>query len=548
MSSNGQQLLQQQQQPNQHGKEGFSYGSNYRIAPGSMCSEITSWTTDPGVEPWQASQSAAESAAAAAAATAAFGEYRPAQEYPSQYKMPFSTAESSEFCGTPSRGSNGGPERELSFAATASPGNTDGGAGTAGFDPGCPEPPSYSHGKGGSMHGGAAGGHEQDGDGFPGEKSGKGSFDSNGLLQYTRVGSSAQSKKGRLFKCCFVQTNSATASPMGSGAGAVDPRSSAHPGASRLGCSNQAQSPRAPFDGPAGQNACAEAVPAHADAGQGFGCPSDCCMADDSFCSAESVAPTHWTGSCPGVDMEASMSMGGPCADRQHFPLQPMPPPPLWASPLFPPPDGYLPVGVEEDEHAQHAHFAQRVRMLRLQAAAAAAAAGGPAGGFGGNCADAGIDMQESEQVAGAGLPAHDMQELYELNSRSVSDMVTDDSQMLTRVYLQQPRELGKGTKAGSSTPQDDTAEQQGRTMLVQMQAKHERKWASTSATDSPKTDRIKAYFKVGESPAWILLRVKLFISDCITCLAATTGFCFSGRTGRLCRPVRGSKTWVFAP
>lgn len=336
---------------------------------------------------------------AAAAVTAAFGDMRPAEScdglHMGEAHQQARSAQSSE-CFTAGghslRGSSGGPVRELSFAAVGSP-------------------PGVTHGGSCSSAGGAsvedlstaAGAAAAAAQEFSMQPPAVAGFAATGL----HVNSSPNSnKKGRLFKCCFLQTNSATAS----GAGAPESHPTAQTGFSRFGGGSGPASPSGHSE-----LACAGMVADHqheaiAASSLSVGehahdSGARCCMGDEtSFCSAESVAATSWTGSCAGTEKDlagvsSSDDCGGSSSEKQAFPLQAVPPPPLWASPLFPPPQGYVPVGVEEEQQSQHPHFAQRVKTLRLQAAAAAAAVddSAAAGQIGGNCAEHDACSQEQQ-------------------------------------------------------------------------------------------------------------------------------------------------------
>lgn len=195
-------------------------------------------------------------------------------------------------------------------------------------------------------------------------------------------------------------------------------------------------------------------------------------MADDghSFCSAESVAATSWTGSCAGTDRDMSMSCSGSTSGGQHFPLQPLPPPPLWASPLFPPPEGYLPVGVEEEQHSHHAHFTQRVKMLRMQAAAADA---GCQHSFDESCADSADSIMHAE----------DSQHSCAL--RGAASVPLRQKHTHQRFAEQQQEEDGLQV---SSTAVQEPVVVPGLRVKVK---------GSGWSAESPGSDRIKAFFEV---------------------------------------------------
>lgn len=307
-------------------------------------------------------------AAGAAAVTAAFGEGRPADV--SSEGLSFAATSSSGYYDAQSSGGSVTPAQELSFAA--SPAVTDGGSS--------------------SSAGGVSVGKQQQAATYTQGYAGQANSSKDMACSHVNTSSSSQhQKKGRFLKCFLLQTNSGASTPAGSGAGAPEPQRPAQARFSRMGVmAGTLQDPAGRFDDHAGQHPCAEVVHAgHAEHAEecAEGCRRESCMADDhSFCSAESVAATSWTGSCADTEYHMGMSSNGSAAGQQ-FPLQTVPPPPLWASPLFPPPEGYMPVDVEEEKHSHHAHFTQRVKTLRMQAAAAAAA-GNTAGTFGGNCAE----------------------------------------------------------------------------------------------------------------------------------------------------------------
>jgi hypothetical protein len=205
----------------------------------------------------------------------------------------------------------------------------------------------------------------------------------------------------------------------------------------------------------------------------GQDCRRDSCMADDghSFCSAESVAATSWTGSCAGTERDMSMSCSGSTAGGQHFPLQPLPPPPLWASPLFPPPEGYLPVGVEEEQHSHHAHFTQRVKMLRMQAATADAG-----GSFDNSCADSCADNSMHAQGSLQGAASVPLRQKH--THRRFGEQ-------------QQHEEEEEEELQDSTALQEDPVAVSGLRVKVK---------GSGWSAESPGSDRIKAFFEVSRS------------------------------------------------
>lgn len=401
------------------------------------------------------------SRASAWPAAAAVGECRP-QAACDEPHFDHAAVDGRELFDVHSRVSSAGPTGELSFAA--SPAGTDGGSGgSAGGGalqclPGQGGPAAatqanmtYSSFR---MQPAAAAAADY------GSSSSKQMF----AGQATSI---SQSKKGRLFKCCFLQTNSATASPAGSGAGAPDPQPPAHADFSRMDYQGASQGAAGSFGGSALLDPCAEAV----HAGEVGDCRRDSCMADDghSFCSAESVAATSWTGSCAGTERDMSMSCSGSTAGGQHFPLQPLPPPPLWASPLFPPPEGYLPVGVEEEQHSHHAHFTQRVKMLRMQAAAADAG-----GSFDDSCADSADSMHAEDSQ-------HSMAE-HSCALQGAASVPLRQKHTHQRFDKQQQDEL-----QGSTAVQDPVAVPGLRVKVK----------GSGWSAESPGSDRIKAFFEV---------------------------------------------------
>jgi hypothetical protein len=210
-------------------------------------------------------------------------------------------------------------------------------------------------------------------------------------------------------------------------------------------------------------------------------------------------------------------SLNGLHADRLHFPLQPLPPPPLWASPLFPPPEGYHPVGVEEEQQCAHVHFAQRVKMLRMQAASAAAA-GNPAGHA---CSDAYADedadsMQWYATDDGADSTAgqhgqhsmvqHGMQE--ERSSPRMGLMPpappagnSDRSSLPARPQHQHQQMLSEQHKQQDSVQEQPEevrrADVKQPVTVAGLSVKTKANWSPDSPASS-KGDAIKAFFQVG--------------------------------------------------
>lgn len=472
------------------GQRPTAYGQTINLSPqsssdwqhhssnGALCSERSSSSSNrPLQQPQHSSQLLPQqqySNPAATAVTAAFGDCRPAGVYQAaadEDHSGFAGESSAEYYDMHSRVSSAGPGQELSFAATSSPAGTDGGSYSSAGGA------SYSTPENGGKLPAAAGQSNMGDGGFRIQPAAAVGDNSSKELFGGQVPSSSQSKKGRMFKCCFMQTASATASPAGSGAGAAPvPQGSANPGVSRMGCraGNLQEDPAGGnFGGMSAQGPCAGMVHAQ-DAGHSDSGRRDSCMADDhSFCSAESVAATSWTGSCAGTERDMSISCNGSTFDGQHFPLQPMPPPPLWASPLFPPPQGYMPVGVDEMQHSHHAHFTQRVKMLRLQAAAVAA--GGQIGGN--NAEGTGQEGQHSMLQDSAG------QEL---------SMPLRQKHMHQRASAQQ--EMGELQEEPCSAGMEEALPVQGLTVKVKGSG-----WSSDSPT-RPQSDRIKAFFEVRSS------------------------------------------------
>lgn len=499
-ANSGQQLAvgaQEPQHPQDPGSQ-YQHGNNTPPArqhqhSGSMCSEVSTWTkgTGNGELPWSPSHAAA----AAAAAIAAFGDCRPADFMDS---LCFAATDGSEYYDMQSRGSSGEPTRELSFAATASPASTDGGT------DGSAAAAAVRHGSTAIQ---AAAGTAIDLHAAAGSKATSSPASAGKQAECAGSGGHGkgghqQGKKGRAFRCCFVPT---TASPAGSGAGApVDMRAGpVPPGMSRLGGKTQLQGvavglqcPSYAEAVPTGQH---DHLPSDSAVAEGSSCQHGSCMADDSFCSAESVAATSWSGSYAGTETDTALSVGScPVAASQQFPLQPMPPPPLWASPLFPPPEGYLPVGVEEEDLSDHPHFAQRVKMLRLQAAAAAAGSQGAVAGREPQRACAGSESGMQESVAGGVDEQHLMQ--HGLAQHSMTE-INDYSSISNALQFKQQQgfpQLGQEDEQEDGEQVDKLAADWGKeASRLQAQLENNQKWAARSFSESPKGDCIKAFFQV---------------------------------------------------